>query len=196
MYIDKLFDENIGPIEKINIEFPFKEDGLPKPIIFVGENGSGKSTLLSNIVDSLYSLAAKQFDNAMQLSDQGDGHQYYKAIIPAEIKVGKDYLYSYILFKTNPTIQYMFKSGKLSTAELKNKVSINQPMPFSWENKNNFKGVDADKNEVEKIFESDAICYFGPDRYEKPMWMGEKYFNSDEPLHPSVKTRLAGMQVY
>ena len=92
MYIDKLFDENIGPIEKISINFPFKEDGLPKPIIFVGENGSGKSTLLSNIVDSLYSIAAVQFDNAMQSNDKGSGHQYYKAIKPAEIKNGKNYM--------------------------------------------------------------------------------------------------------
>ena len=60
MYIDKIFDENIGPIEKLNIEFPFGENGFPKPIVFVGENGSGKSTLLSNIVDSLYSIAAVQ----------------------------------------------------------------------------------------------------------------------------------------
>ena len=46
MYIDKLFDENIGPIEKINIEFPFNADNSPKPIVIVGENGSGKTTLI------------------------------------------------------------------------------------------------------------------------------------------------------
>lgn len=193
MYIDKLFDENIGPIEKISIDFPFKEDGLPKPIIFVGENGSGKSTLLSNIVDSLYSIAAVQFDNAMQNDDSGRGHQYYKAISTTEIQIGKNYLFSYIHFKSEPTIQYIFKSGKLSTEDFKKKIPSCNSIPFSWQPEENFKKAKAEKKDVEKIFETDAVCYFGPDRYEKPMWMGEKYFNFDDTLHPSVQTKWAGV---
>lgn len=193
MYIDKLFDENIGPIEKINIDFPFKEDGVPKPIIFVGENGSGKSTLLSNIVDSLYSIAAVQFDNAMQNDDSGRGHQYYKAISTTEIQIGKNYLFSYIHFKSEPTIQYIFKSGKLSTEDFKKKIPSCNSIPFSWQPEENFKKAKAEKKDVEKIFETDAVCYFGPDRYEKPMWMGEKYFNFDDTLHPSVQTKWAGV---
>lgn len=43
MYIDTLFDENIGPIDKVNIMFPFTDSGSPKPVVFVGENGSGAS---------------------------------------------------------------------------------------------------------------------------------------------------------
>ena len=193
MYIDKLFDENVGPIEKISIDFPFKEDGLPKPIIFVGENGSGKSTLLSNIVDSLYSIAAVQFDNAMQNDDSGRGHQYYKAISTTEIQIGKKYLFSYIHFKSEPTIQYIFKSGKLSTEDFKKKIPSCNSIPFSWQPEENFKKAKAEKKDVEKIFETDAVCYFGPDRYEKPMWMGEKYFNFDGALHPSVQTKWAGV---
>lgn len=192
MYIDKLYDENIGPIEKISIDFPFKEDGLPKPIIFVGENGSGKSTLLSNIVDSLYSIAAVQFDNAMQSNDKGSGHQYYKAIKPAEIKIGKNYMYSYILFNGSNPMQYIFKSGKLSTPDFKKKIPNPNLMTFSWQLDENFKETKAEKSVVEKTFETDAICYFGPDRYEKPMWMGGKYFEFDDELHPSVRAKWAG----
>ena len=192
MYIDRIFDENIGPIEKLNIEFPFNESGLPKPIIFVGENGSGKSTLLSNIVDSLYSIAVKQFDNAMQSNDNGKGNQYYKAISPIEIKIGADYLYSYIHFKNDSTIQYLFKSGNLSTSDFKTKVPDVSSFSFSWQPEDNFKNVKAEKKDVEKIFETDAICYFGPDRYEKPMWMGGKYFEFDDDLHPSVRAKWAG----
>ena len=193
MYIDKLFDENIGPIEKISIDFPFKEDGLPKPIIFVGENGSGKSTLLSNIVDSLYSIAAVQFNNAMQSDDSGRGHQYYKAISTTEIQIGKNYLYSYIHFKNEPKIEYIFKSGKLSTVDFKEKIPNCTSIPFSWQPEENFKKANAEKKDVEQIFKTDAICYFGPDRYEKPMWMGEKYFDFDDTLHPSVQTKWAGV---
>lgn len=50
MYISKICNENIGPLEKIKILPELTEKGNPKPILFVGENGSGKSTLISNIV--------------------------------------------------------------------------------------------------------------------------------------------------
>lgn len=200
MYVDKLFDENIGPIERVNINFPFKEDGMPKPVVIVGENGSGKSTLLSNIVDALYSIAARQFQNAMQPNDNGRGYQYYKAILSAEIKVGKEYLYSHILFKNNPLIHYIFKSGKLSAADIKAKDPNGESMPFSWEVEGNAKDINASKKDAGKIFETDAICYFGPDRYEKPMWMGRKYFNSSDNrgldenyLHPSVQVNWNGV---
>lgn len=193
MYIDKIFDENIGPIEKANIEFPFNENGLPKPIVFVGENGSGKSTLLSNVVDSLYSIADKKFENAMQSSDRGNGHQYYKAITTAEIKVGKDYMYSYILFRNASPVRYVFKSGKLSTTEFKRKIPDGSSITFTWQPDENFKEVKADEQSIEQIFETDVIAYFGPDRYEKPMWMGNKYFEFDANLHPSVQTNWAGV---
>ena len=192
MYIDKLFDENIGPIEKINIEFPFNMDNSPKPIVIVGENGSGKSTVLSNIVDSLYSIAAQKFENAMQPNGQSRNSQYYKTISPTEIKVGKGYLYSYILFKHDPQIQYVFKSGNLSIEDFKTLFDDNT-VPFSWQNKDNYKDTNSSAEEVEKIFESNVFCYFGPDRYEKPMWMGTKYFDLDNNLHPSVQAKFAGV---
>ena len=193
MYIDSLCDENIGPIDKVNINFPFHSNGNPKPVIFVGENGSGKSTLLSNIVDALYTIAAKQFQNAMQSNDNGVGHQYYKAITPTEIKVDKKYLYSYIQFKINPSIKYMFKSGKLSVADFKKNVPNSDSLPFSWQEDGNYKETNAAKKDVERIFETDAICYFGPDRYEKPIWMGEKYFDIEGTIHPSVQASWSGV---
>jgi ABC-type Mn2+/Zn2+ transport system ATPase subunit len=57
MYIQHIYDKNIGPLADVDIHMPFDKDGNPKPIILVGENGSGKSTFLSNIVDSFYELA-------------------------------------------------------------------------------------------------------------------------------------------
>lgn len=189
MYIEKLVDENIGPIGTISVEFPFCQDGRPKPIIFVGENGSGKSTLLSNIVDSLYTIAAVQFDNVLQSNNHGAGHQYYKAIIPTEIKTGSKYLYSYIRFKNNPSIQYLFKSGKISVNDFKNKMPDCSSLPFSWDENGNFKKANASQKDAERIFETDVVCYFGPDRYEKPLWMGNKYFELDDSLHPTVQAR-------
>lgn len=193
MYIDKLIDENVGPIEKATIAFPFNEEGLPKPIILVGENGSGKSTLLSNIVDALYSIAAKKFQNAMCSNDNGIGHQYYKAILPAEIKVDRGYMFSYVLFKNTQPIHYVFKSGELSATKFKEKCPPCMATPFKWQDKDNFKGVHVAENDVEDIFNTDAICYFGPDRYEKPFWMGDKYFDHNSNIHPSIQENWAGV---
>lgn len=75
MYIDNLYYENTGPISKLNIKFRKNENGIPVPLIIVGKNGSGKSILLSNIVDALYELADKGYDNATQATN--NGHQYY-----------------------------------------------------------------------------------------------------------------------
>lgn len=41
MFLDRIIMENVGPIDNLDIGFPFNEDGSPKPIIFVGEKWKG-----------------------------------------------------------------------------------------------------------------------------------------------------------
>ena len=77
MYLRKLSCKNIGPINSINIEFPFENNNKPKPLIIVGENGSGKSLLLSYLVDSMYEIGSKIFKNIVK-NDGNNGHFYYK----------------------------------------------------------------------------------------------------------------------
>ena len=103
MYLRQLIDKNVGPLSDVRIDFPFFEDGKPKPVIIVGENGTGKTTLLSNIVDAFYEMAGKAFSNANH-SDDRTGYQYFKAIVPFEIHTGASFLYSFISFtaKNNP----------------------------------------------------------------------------------------------
>ena len=43
MYVKRIVLENVGPIQKIDYEFPFEPEGNPKPVVLVGPNGSGKS---------------------------------------------------------------------------------------------------------------------------------------------------------
>ena len=44
MYVKKVQITNYGPIEALDIVFPFDGDN-PNPIVLVGVNGSGKSGL-------------------------------------------------------------------------------------------------------------------------------------------------------
>lgn len=52
MYAKRIQIENYGPIDRLEIVFPFNGDN-PKPVLLVGQNGSGKSILLSHIVNGL-----------------------------------------------------------------------------------------------------------------------------------------------
>lgn len=122
MYLKQISDINIGPLNDVSITFPFEESGNPKPVIIVGENGTGKTTFLSNVVDSLYELAEKAFNDVTQ-SDGGTGHQYFKAISPSEIQIGKEYMCSIIEYTCpqNPTysIGYVMKCGSVSADLIK-----------------------------------------------------------------------------
>lgn len=194
MYIKRIFDENIGPITKADINFPFNENGTPKPVIIVGENGSGKSTLLSNIVDAFYMLADKEFSNAMMRSEEGISKQFYKMVSPIEIREGASYLLSFIQFDNPKTVSYIFKSGQINLDEVKSKIIGLESLPFSWNNnESNFKKINSNKEDAKEAFEKSVICFFGPNRYEKPFWQGDKYYNQLDDLHPSIKDNVSGM---
>lgn len=190
MYLDRLIDKNIGPLSDISINFPFHENGNPKPVIFVGENGTGKTTVLSNIVDALYEMAGKVFNDA-NYSDGGLGHQYFKTISPSEIRTGASFLYSYISFFASNSPRYFFKSGSISVDEVREQINDSE-LAISWKENENVKTVTADEKTIEDVWKGNVLCYMGPDRYEKPAWMGEKYYQTEEYLHPTVKTTFNG----
>jgi hypothetical protein len=200
MYIKTIHDINVGPIEDASIFFNFTTEGNPKPVVLVGENGSGKSVFLSNIVDSFYEIAGKVYSDARPHANT-EGYQYYKTISPTEIHLGQKYLLSHITFTApechNEKIEYIFKSGNLSMAEFKQKLGTDFNYAISLKDDENFKDAYINKESVELVLSKDIQCYFGPDRYEKPCWMGAKYYsNSTTSLsdyeHPAVHQKWTG----
>lgn len=177
MYLKRIISENVGPISKIDIIPSFNQDGTPKPLILVGENGSGKSTVLSNIVDSFYEIASKAFNNA-QISSDGFAKDYYKLISPDEIRCSESYMYSYLEF-SEPNTHYVFKAGNLSSQDFFSKNSIQNNFDISWENSGNYKHTTVSKNDAENAVSREIVCYFPPNRYEKPFWLGQSYYDSD-----------------
>ena len=175
MYINRLYYENIGPIRKLDINFRKNENGVPVPLVVVGKNGSGKSILLSNIVDAFYELADKAYDNATEANV--NGHQYYKEIASTQIKMGQNHMVAHISFQqTARNIEYLFKAGELTFEKYKEVRGSHIAEQLNWNQETNFKEVIAEEKVVHDIFEKDIICYFGPNRYMKPSWMGNKYF--------------------
>lgn len=192
MYIKKLIYENVGPLKNLTIIPSFTEEGFPKPILLVGENGSGKSTVLSNIVDSFYEIAGKTYTNARQ--SLGNVEQYYKVIRPADIHINEKGMLSFIEFteKDGKDI-YLCVSGDISKIDIQNKTNSDLLEKLSWEERKNYKGVTFESKKIEEIWNRNVICYFGPDRYEKPAWLGEKYYKNDEESHFSIKSLNSGI---
>ena len=193
MYLKHMIYENIGPIDKIDIKPSFNEKNEPIPMIIVGENGTGKSILLSNIVDSLYELAAKYYTNAC--ISEYFGHQYYKIISPQQIKIDKTYMYSYLKYEEYENnmpklIEYIFKSGNYSLNDLFTENNIHNHFPWNADNLNNdFKDIMFNLNNVQDIFTNNVICYFGPNRYEAPHWMGEQYYLMQQYEHLNIMNK-------
>jgi predicted ATPase len=189
LYIKRLVDKNVGPIEDINIEFPFNEN-KPYPIVIVGENGSGKSTLISNIVDALYELASIYYTDAKKTYNNAS-KAYYKMISPLEIKIGSPYMYSYIHFNDEELkfdLDYVLKSGKLLLNDFKRQVGLEKFSPVDWNETSNYKKVLLDndnfsmfsnktQDKVSKLFTRNVLCYFPPERYERPLWLGNVYYD-------------------
>lgn len=192
MYLKRIISENVGPIEKVDIKPSFNDDGFPKPLILVGENGSGKSTLLSNIVDSFYNFADEAFSNVM-VTDGSFSKKYYKVILPLEIHSGKQYMYSYLSYD-NPSVSYFFKSGEFDKIDFQKNNGNNFPIALNWEKKGNVKVSNMSADAAKKTFGEEVVCYFGPNRYEKPVWMAKEYYeNERENPHIYIKARWNGV---
>jgi len=41
------------------------------------------------------------------------------------------------------------------------------------------------------MFNNGIICYFSPDRYEEPFWLGTSYYDQKR-LHPEIHSRYSG----
>lgn len=181
MYIKKLIYKHVGPIINNKILFRFTKEGNPIPVIIVGENGTGKSIFLSNITDAFYELAGKAYNNALQ--PDGKGYQYYKAIAPDQISIGFEWLVAFVEFEHNAEcLKYIFKSGKISYSDFATNESIQFDSNLDWKNENNAKTVVCDKKQAENVFDTSVVVSFSPMRYEKPYWMGEKYYGTQNEI--------------
>lgn len=68
MYAKRIQLFNYGPIDRLDIAFPFKGT-TPKPVLLVGENGSGKSILLSHLVNGLLSAQRVAFPEVPEVQE-------------------------------------------------------------------------------------------------------------------------------
>lgn len=168
MYFKSIEIENVGPIDKVSMEFPVKEE-YPLPVVIVGENGSGKSILLSYLVNSL--VVGKQ---EIFIDTEVEKGKVYKYRSPSYIMSGKDYFYSSVNFNYGVSVQ----EWQLQLCKRDFEVQLGYvPARKEWmqipDGDNSFFDATFRNNKVdtESLFKKRCCLYFPVNRFEEPAWL-------------------------
>lgn len=171
MFLKKIQIENTGPIDHLSIDFPRTADGLPKPLVIVGENGAGKTILLSHIVNSLIAAQQATYDDA-----EVDAGKVYKYRSPAYIKSGSNYAFARIDYDSDQFLEEWQLNIKRSDFEStlgfsparKSWTSIPQEAHSHYETSFTLKTPGA-----KALFDKKCCLYFPVNRFEEPAWLNE-----------------------
>lgn len=183
MYLDSINIYNIGPIDKCIIKPKFDENGNPYPIVVIGDNGKGKTILSSYIADAIIELAKSHstYNNVVEHAGA-----YYKIIGQTNIKNGKKYGITILSFNDeNKNFTYVEKAGTVNLNELENDLEIFQNKEgirqklMDKENSKEILNI-SNKEEVERYFNDNVLCFFPSYRSEKPIWMNESAIKYNE----------------
>ena len=176
MYTTRIQLTNYGPIEKLDIEFPFEGD-IPKPIVLVGENGSGKSILLSHIVNCLIAAKAVVYPDTPEV----EPGKVYKLRSSSYITSESEYYFAKVdfeegLFVTEIRLQRLKREYETTPA------GVSEPsIQAAWNKMNpeqndhfDSSSVSNNQSRIEDIFSKRCVLYFPPNRFEEPAWLNEE----------------------
>ena len=171
MFLKKIQIENTGPIDYLSIDFPRTADGLPRPLVIVGENGAGKTILLSHIVNSLIAAQQATYDDA-----EVDAGKVYKYRSPAYIKSGSNYAFARIDYDSDQYLEEWQLNNKRSDFESTLGFS---PVRQSWtsipqEAHSHFDtSFTSNTPGAKALFDKKCCLYFPVNRFEEPAWLNE-----------------------
>lgn len=174
MYIRRLQINDYGPIEHLDIEFPFNE-ATPMPVILVGANGSGKTIVLSHVVNSLLMAQAMAYPGSRELPE----NKVYKVRSGYYIRMGRRFSHSQIVFDggyeaTELCYQTVRQEGDQLPAELNGIVSEQfwNDMPIGSSNaySSNVR-TESQRRSVGRSYRDGCALYFPSDRTESPAWL-------------------------
>ena len=174
MYVERIQLINYGPIDRLDISFPFNGDS-PKPLLLVGANGSGKSIFLSHIANGLLVAQGIAFPESPEVEEG----KVYKIRTTSYIKMKKELYFAKVNYEKNLFLE---------------ELHIRQPNHDHAEPLSGLEGPEArelfgkmergkssvmDQNfhrkmsVVEGLFSSNCVLYFPPNRFEEPAWLNE-----------------------
>ena len=170
MYVKRVHIENYGPVEALDIEFPFDGD-KPKPVVLVGANGSGKSVLLSNIVNGLLNAQATAYPESPEV----ELGKVYKLQSPQYVKLGKEYSFTQVDFVDFPPLQELVLS-RLKRDFGQMPAGIAGTEAQSLYDKLNFESHaicehNIGQQKAQQLLQDTCALYFPPNRFEDPAWL-------------------------
>ena len=178
MYAKRIQLINYGPIENLDLEFPFNGE-TPKPVVLVGENGSGKSILLSHIVNGLISAKGIAFPESPEV----DLGKVYKLRSSSYIKSGSEYYFGRVDFDGSFFLsEIMTRRSKQAYSDVPTGIS-GTAAEAMWDKIDPAKSDHYDSNinndpnttkTIGGILEKNCILYFPFNRFEEPAWLNEE----------------------
>ena len=175
MYAKRIQLVNYGPIDHLDITFPFEGD-TPKPVLLVGENGSGKSILLSHIVNGL--VSAK--DIIYPETPEVEAGKVYKIRASPYIKSGGEYYFGKVdfedgLFVTEMRSRRLKQEYDATPLELLGSDAQGAWDKMKPEESDYFdSSFSLDENKVKNTITKNCVLYFPPNRFEEPAWLNEE----------------------
>ncbi len=175
MYVNRLQLANYGPIDKLNITFPFNGD-IPKPVILVGENGSGKSICLSHIVNGLIAAKTIAYPQAREV-EMG---KVYKLRSQLYIASASDYYFSRVdfddeLFMAELVLRQQKQEYQDEPIEIANSDARPLWSAMRSDMYNHLMSnisINSEK-QIKSSFANNCVLYFPANRFEEPAWLNE-----------------------
>ena len=173
MYVKQLTLENYGPIDKLDIIFPF-EGNRPRPVVLVGENGSGKSIVLSHLVDALLSAKGIVYPDTPEI----DPNRVYRLRSGFYIRTGREYYFSKVAFECEPPvidIRMRRKKRDYEQAPMPEGTSAHE----AWtaiqdeDHEKYTPFLKSHKKTLGDLFSTNCVLYFPHNRFEEPAWLNE-----------------------
>lgn len=171
MYLKILYIENSGPIRNLNLEFPFADDGSPRPVVLVGGNGSGKTNLLSILADALFESAAAHYTDVVPSATLGN-RPWFRIIGSSTISIGAAGGCALLQFDHGgTTYTYKEKGGTLHAPDVALRAPDQLKAHVSWADDGAVKEFSISDDQSKKMFESGVYLYLPSSRAESPHWL-------------------------
>ena len=181
MYAKRVQIHNYGPIGNLDIAFPLEGD-IPKPVLLVGENGSGKSILLSHLVNGLMSAQSAAYPETPEV----ETGKVYKLRDGKYIKPRHEYYFARVdfedgLFVTELMAQWekqQYSDIPDGLAEGDAADAWNRMQPNKYDHFTSNMREANGRGELNRIFSSNCVLYFPPNRFEEPAWLNQENLNA------------------
>ena len=180
MYAKRIQIANYGPIDDLDIDFPFDEDGNPKPVVLVGENGSGKTIFLSHIINGLVVAKGVAYPESPEIVTD----RVYKLRSGSYVKSGQTIYFARVYFENGLfTSEIGANVAKKDDQTMPAGLSGNDAIAawqrvLSGENDDFDSNITINNRNVEDSLSQNCVLYFPSNRFEYPAWLNEANLNA------------------